>query len=33
MSHLRTVDEQIAEVVRMETQRQEWKLEMIASEN
>ncbi|MCY3826996.1 MAG: serine hydroxymethyltransferase [Candidatus Dadabacteria bacterium] len=33
MSHLRTVDEQIAEVIRMETQRQEWKLEMIASEN
>jgi glycine hydroxymethyltransferase len=27
------VDEQIAEVIRMETQRQEWKLEMIASEN
>ena len=33
MSHLRGVDEQIAEVIRMETQRQEWKLEMIASEN
>ncbi len=33
MSHLMGVDEQIAEVVRMETQRQEWKLEMIASEN
>ncbi len=33
MSHLKTVDEQIAEVIRMETQRQEWKLEMIASEN
>ncbi len=33
MSHLRTVDERIAEVIRMETQRQEWKLEMIASEN
>ena len=27
------VDERIAEVIRMETQRQEWKLEMIASEN
>lgn len=27
------VDEQIAEIIRMETQRQEWKLEMIASEN
>ncbi|MXW44045.1 MAG: serine hydroxymethyltransferase [Candidatus Dadabacteria bacterium] len=33
MSHLKTVDERIAEVIRMETQRQEWKLEMIASEN
>ncbi len=33
MMRLRTVDEQIAEVIRMETQRQEWKLEMIASEN
>ena len=33
MIRLRTVDEQIAEVIRMETQRQEWKLEMIASEN
>lgn len=33
MIPLRTVDEQIAEVIRMETQRQEWKLEMIASEN
>ena len=33
MSHLIGVDEQIAEVIRMETQRQEWKLEMIASEN
>ena len=33
MSHLTGVDEQIAEVIRMETQRQEWKLEMIASEN
>ncbi len=33
MSHLMGVDEQIAEVIRMETQRQEWKLEMIASEN
>ena len=33
MIRLRTVDEQIAEVLRMETQRQEWKLEMIASEN
>ncbi len=33
MIHLKGVDEQIAEVIRMETQRQEWKLEMIASEN
>ncbi len=33
MSHLMGVDEQIAEIIRMETQRQEWKLEMIASEN
>ena len=33
MSHLTGVDKQIAEVIRMETQRQEWKLEMIASEN
>ena len=33
MSHLMGVDERIAEVIRMETQRQEWKLEMIASEN
>lgn len=33
MNRLSKVDEQIAEVVRMETQRQEWKLEMIASEN
>ncbi len=33
MGHLSGVDEQIAEVIRMETQRQEWKLEMIASEN
>lgn len=33
MNHLIGVDEQIAEVIRMETQRQEWKLEMIASEN
>ena len=33
MSHLKTVDERIAEVIRMETQRQQWKLEMIASEN
>ncbi|MDE0291982.1 MAG: serine hydroxymethyltransferase [Candidatus Dadabacteria bacterium] len=33
MSHLKTVDERIAEIIRMETQRQEWKLEMIASEN
>ncbi len=31
--HLNGVDEQIAEAIRMETQRQEWKLEMIASEN
>ena len=33
MIGLKAVDEQIAEVIRMETQRQEWKLEMIASEN
>lgn len=33
MNRLSKVDEQIAEVIRMETQRQEWKLEMIASEN
>ena len=33
MDCLSKIDEQIAEVIRMETQRQEWKLEMIASEN
>ena len=33
MDRLSKVDEQIAEAIRMETQRQEWKLEMIASEN
>ncbi len=30
---LSRVDEQISDAIRMETQRQEWKLEMIASEN
>lgn len=33
MTHLRDVDREIAEVIRKETERQEWKLEMIASEN
>ena len=33
MDRLSKVDKQIAEAIRMETQRQEWKLEMIASEN
>lgn len=33
MTRLRDVDREIAEVIRKETERQEWKLEMIASEN
>ncbi|MCY4262247.1 MAG: serine hydroxymethyltransferase [Candidatus Dadabacteria bacterium] len=33
MISLKAIDEQIAEVICMETKRQEWKLEMIASEN
>ena len=33
MTSLRDVDREIADVIRKETERQEWKLEMIASEN
>lgn len=33
MTSLRDVDREIADVIRRETERQEWKLEMIASEN
>ena len=33
MSQLEKIDPQIAEIIKSETQRQEWRLELIASEN